>query len=57
MKVFRCGDVVPGCTVEFRHSTEEELLTAVATHAADAHGLRDISPELASRVRAAVVTA
>jgi predicted small metal-binding protein len=57
MKMFRCGDVVPGCDVEFRHQTEDELLTAVAVHAHNAHGLSDLPPELVSRVRAAIVTA
>jgi predicted small metal-binding protein len=56
LKRFRCGDVVPGCTVEFKNATEDELLTAVAVHAHNAHGLSDLPPELISRVRAAIVT-
>jgi predicted small metal-binding protein len=56
MKLFRCGDVVPGCDAEFRHSTEDELLNAIAFHDHEVHGLSEISPELLSRVRAVVVT-
>jgi predicted small metal-binding protein len=56
LKRFRCGDVVPGCTVELTTTTEDELLTAVAVHTHNAHGLSDLPPELISRVRAAIVT-
>ena len=37
-------------------STEEELLKQVAGHAAEAHGIKEITPELVSQVRAAIET-
>jgi predicted small metal-binding protein len=36
--------------------TEEELLKEVAGHAAEAHSITEITPELASQVRAAIET-
>lgn len=51
MKKFACGDVVPGCDATFVCSTEEDLLAQVAGHAADAHGLDEVPPELVDQVR------
>ncbi len=51
MKEFACGDVVPGCTARF-HGTEDEILSAVAVHAREAHGLTDLPAELVDQVRA-----
>jgi predicted small metal-binding protein len=53
---FACGRVVPDCTFTVTAATEEELLKKVAGHAADAHGITDITPELVSQVRAAIET-
>ncbi|MCW2839851.1 MAG: uncharacterized protein JWR55_1334 [Aeromicrobium sp.] len=57
MKKFSCGDVVPGCEASFVCSSEDELLSKVAAHAAADHGLVEISPELVAAVRANIVTA
>ncbi|MEO5778620.1 MULTISPECIES: DUF1059 domain-containing protein [Arthrobacter] len=56
MKSFACGDVVPGCEARWVCSTEDELLASVGTHAASAHGLTEVSPELVDSVRRAIVT-
>lgn len=50
MKQFSCGDVVPGCTATFTYATQEEILEAVAMHADDAHGIKQVTPELVSMV-------
>jgi predicted small metal-binding protein len=55
MKRFRCGDVVPGCTAEFQFATDQEILTAVAQHARQDHGLLEIPPALADQVRSHIV--
>jgi len=39
MKVFRCGDVVPGCTRQLEGADEQELLRAVGEHARRDHGV------------------
>ncbi|MFI7600139.1 DUF1059 domain-containing protein [Actinoplanes sp. NPDC049681] len=54
MKTFACGDVVPGCDARFVCDTEDEILAAVARHAAEDHGLTSVPPELVEAVRAAV---
>ena len=46
-KRIACNDVVPGCTFTAEAATEEELLQKVQTHAAHAHGVTDMTPELA----------
>ncbi|HET9957396.1 MAG TPA: DUF1059 domain-containing protein [Polyangiaceae bacterium] len=51
MKEFSCGDVVPGCTAKFRCNSDEEVLREVAAHARDAHGIKDVPPELIKVVR------
>ncbi|SDQ46905.1 DUF1059 domain-containing protein [Quadrisphaera sp. DSM 44207] len=57
MKLFACGDVVPGCDAAFAEPTEELLLLRVGAHAAEAHGVPEVSPELLGAVRARIRTA
>jgi predicted small metal-binding protein len=49
-----CGHVMPGCSFTASASTEEELLKKVAAHAAREHGVTEITPELATKVKAAI---
>jgi predicted small metal-binding protein len=53
---FACGRVVPGCTFTVTAPTEEELLKQVAGHAAEVHGITEITPALVSQVQAAIET-
>ena len=55
-KNIACGDIVPGCTFTASAATEEELLAHVAEHAAHDHGVTEITPELAAKVKAAIRT-
>ena len=54
MKRIACADVVPGCTFTASASSEDELLQKVAAHAAHQHGVAEVTPELADKVRAAI---
>ncbi len=56
MKVFACGDVVPGCTARWECETDEQVLGHVAEHAASAHGLVEVPSELVAQVRSSIVT-
>ena len=56
MKSFACGDVVPGCTRSFTATDEQGILAQVAAHAGADHGLTEVSPELVSAVRGAIVS-
>ena len=53
-KHIACNAVVPGCSFTASAATEEELLQKVAEHAAQAHGVSEVTPELAAQVRAAI---
>jgi predicted small metal-binding protein len=49
-----CNEVVPGCGFTASADTEEELTDKVATHAAQDHGVPEVTPELAAKVKAAI---
>jgi predicted small metal-binding protein len=53
-KVLKCGDVVPGCNVEVRGESDEEVLRKGAEHAKNDHGMETIPPEVAAKVRGAI---
>jgi predicted small metal-binding protein len=53
-KHIACGDIVAGCTFTTSAPIEEALLEKVVAHAAEAHGVTDVTPELASKVKAAI---
>ena len=55
-KEIECDDVVPGCHFTASAPTEEGLIKQVAEHAAQAHGVKELSPELAAKVKAAIQT-
>ena len=46
--------VIPDCEFAVTAATEEEILKAVAVHAAHAHGVTEIPPQLAAEVKAAI---
>jgi predicted small metal-binding protein len=54
-KMLECAKVDPasGCTHIVRGTTEEELLKHAMDHAKQ-HGIRDVTPELMAKVRAAI---
>ena len=53
-KYIACASVVPGCGFEATATTEEDLEQMVAAHAAHDHGVTEITPELAAKVKAAI---
>lgn len=53
-KHIACGDVVHGCSWTASAPTEEELLKKVEAHAAQAHNVKEVTPELAAAVKAAI---
>jgi len=52
-----CGDVMPGCSARFETNDRDQLLGQVATHAAEAHGITDITPEIFQAVESKIVVA
>ena len=55
MKSFSCGEVVPGCDARFRGRTDDEILGQVVPHAAAAHGMRTVPPQVAALVRSRIL--
>jgi len=51
-----CGDVVEGCEFTAAAENDEDLLKQVAEHASTAHGVEEVTPQLAARVKAAIRT-
>lgn len=52
-KIVECAKVDPssGCEHVVRGQTEQELLNKVAEHAKE-HGIREVTPELVTKVKA-----
>jgi predicted small metal-binding protein len=53
-KHIACEDVVAGCGFRAAAATEEELMEKVVAHAGQDHGVEEVTPELAARVKAAI---
>jgi predicted small metal-binding protein len=53
-KHIACTDIVTGCPFEASSRSEEELLKQVTAHAREAHGVAEVTPELAGKVKAAI---
>ncbi len=53
-KTVNCRDVGVDCDFVAKAETEQELLQQCAEHARSAHGMNEIPPELAEKVRAAI---
>jgi len=55
-KVLRCGELFPGCSMEARGETEEEILKQAAEHAKRDHGVVEIDAGTLAKVKAAIRT-
>ena len=53
-KHIACADIVPDCPFTASAATEVELLKKVVAHAAHDHGITEVTPELATKVKAAI---
>lgn len=53
-KQLKCGDLMPGCDFVARGATEGEVLSKAAEHAKQAHGIQQMTPELAAKVKGAI---
>jgi predicted small metal-binding protein len=55
-KVIRCKDVGFDCPGVIRAPTEDEAMKKAAEHARTAHGIKDITPEIAAKVKSVMRT-
>jgi predicted small metal-binding protein len=56
VKQFACSTVVKGCDGVVTGETEDDVLAAAARHAAEAHGITDLTPDVVEAVRAGITT-
>jgi predicted small metal-binding protein len=54
--VFKCGDVMPGCTAILDGRNETEVLRKMTEHTQVAHGMAAVPADVASKVKAAIKT-
>jgi predicted small metal-binding protein len=50
-KVIRCKDVGFDCSAVVKAPTEEQAMKMAAEHAKTAHGVKEITPEIAAKVK------
>jgi predicted small metal-binding protein len=53
-KHIACRSLVEGCPFTADAETESELVEKVKAHAATDHGVKEVTPELAAKVMAAI---
>ena len=53
-KVLRCGELFPGCSVEARGETDDDILKQAAVHAKRDHGVSEIDAATLAKVKAAI---
>jgi len=49
-----CGDVMPGCDATFSEGSKDALMEQIVNHASSAHGITEITPDVANAVGAAI---
>jgi predicted small metal-binding protein len=54
MKVLRCRDAGVNCDWVGKGKTEDEVLKLAAEHGRKAHGMKEISPDMLAKTRAAI---
>jgi predicted small metal-binding protein len=53
-KHIACDDIVRGCGFTATATSEDELMKQVTRHAECDHGVKEVTPELAAKVKAAI---
>jgi predicted small metal-binding protein len=54
MPSFKCRDTGMACPFETSAATEAELMTKIAKHASEAHGMKTIPPDVLEKVKKAI---
>lgn len=53
-KILRCRDVGFDCNGVIKAQTEKEVLSMAAEHARNVHGVKEITPEIVTKIKAAI---
>jgi predicted small metal-binding protein len=51
MKVIKCADVGYDCPGVIKANTAEEAMAQAAAHAKEAHGLHQVTPQIAAKIK------
>lgn len=54
MPSFKCTDIGMACPFEASAKSEDELMKKIAEHAAKAHNIKTVSPELMTKIKKAI---
>ncbi len=54
MPSFKCKDIGMTCNFETKANTEAELMPKIAAHASQAHGMKEIPPDVMEKVKKAI---
>jgi predicted small metal-binding protein len=54
MPSFKCSDTGMSCPFETSAATEAELMTKIAQHASEVHGMKTIPPDMMEKVKKAI---
>jgi predicted small metal-binding protein len=49
-----CAKLMPGCDFKAEAATQDELLEKAAAHAAEAHEINEITPDLVIKVKSII---
>jgi len=55
-KKISCADLMPECPYTAEAGSEDELLKKVAVHAAEAHNIHEVTPDLLNKVKSVIRT-
>jgi predicted small metal-binding protein len=54
MASLKCADIGMKCSFEVKDEDQDELMKIVALHAANTHGMKEVSPELLDKIKKAI---
>jgi predicted small metal-binding protein len=54
MPSFKCKDIGMSCSFEIKDDNQDELMSIVALHADKTHNIKQVSPELADKIKKAI---
>ena len=54
MPSFKCKDIGMACSFETSAATESELMTKIAKHASEAHGMKAVPPDVMDKIKKAI---
>lgn len=54
MATFKCKDIGMNDSFEVKDENQDELMKVIALHAANSHGIKEVTPEFAEKIKKAI---